>query len=135
MSTPLFIREPVSAPVAAVPGDGTTPGNFPLGPTTDAVEEATLVEEIRYCAQGFSTNAGEIVVWAMLPDPGTGGGLLPVRVMAADVAAGTATSRASGSIECNFALAPGSSLFVKHDVQDGGGDALFDFAAFGGIVR
>lgn len=124
MSTPMFIREPVVAENAAIPGDDT------ITELVAAVTEATLIEELRYCAAEFSTDAGRLIV--RIGD-GTGAGSTAVGAYA--IAGGGVTLEASDTIDLNLTLPVGFKLFVQHNVQLLGADALFGFAALGGIVR
>lgn len=123
MSTPLFIREPVIGRIQAL-GGGVDPEPFLLGPNlAEAVEEATLVEEIIWFQEASLPGGGAIVIYLQAPDD------VRLEVLRFEVA-DTGDFR-TGRERIDITLPAGWKMYASHDVGTEG----MQLHALGGIVR
>jgi hypothetical protein len=133
MSTPLFVRTPtVGKGTIAVLGASLAAfsGATVMADLTDVAAEATLIEEVAWCAQAFSTQAGMLIL--ALVD-GSGNRRL---VGAYSIAAGSASLFANGRVQLGLTIAPGYKLVAAHNVQDSlSAYANLDLVPLGGVVR
>lgn len=133
MSTPLFIRTPtVGSGTVAIAGASLAnySGATAMSDLTGVAAEATLIEEIAWTAQAFSTQAGMLIL--ALTD-GNGNRRL---VGAYPLAAGSASLFASGRIQLGVTIAPGFKVVAAHNVQDAASAyANLDVVPLGGVVR
>jgi len=141
---PMFIRQPVigvnfvvnggAPPVPAITGASLAAPNWHL--LFYDVQEATLVEEIRWCAKANSTDAGALSVAVV--DASYGNPLYYYEVGSYALAAGVVAPgpKASGVITLNLPLAAGFSLYVAHNVKLTGSYTDLDIiAGSAGILR
>jgi hypothetical protein len=134
MSTPLFVQTPFAGNgTSAIVGEDLSAYSdadtfFEL---TNFVLEPTLVEELAWCAQKFSTQEGQLIVG--LIDAGYNWRL----VGAYDIPAGAAALFASGRIALGVVIPSGFKLGVRHSVKVSGGGsyATLDVVPLGGVVR
>lgn len=134
MSTPLFIRTPFAGNGAGgILGEdlSTYADTDAFTELTDFVAEPTLVEEVAWCAQKFSTLAGELIVGMI--DAGYNWRLIGAYTLPA----GSSTLFASGRIALDVVLPTGFKLGVRHAVKvlGGGSFATLDIVPLGGVVR
>lgn len=133
MSTPLFIRTPTNGTgTVSVLGASLAAysGATPMVDLTALADEPTLVEDVAWCVQKFSTAEGTLILGLV---DASGNRRL---VGAFDLAAGSATVFASGRVELELTIQTGFKLVAAHNVKDGG--AAFtnvDLVPLGGVVR
>lgn len=133
MSTPLFERTATNGTnTAAVLGASLASysGSTSMVDLCALTDEPTLIEEVRWCAQKFSTAAGQLVL--ALVDGSSNRRL----VGAYPVDAGSSTLFASGAVRLDLTIAPGFKLVAAHDVKDNvAAYTDVDLVLVGGIVR
>lgn len=134
MSTPLFIRTPmVGNGTVAIAGLSLAAYSnaTAMSDLTSVAAEATLVEEIAWCAQAFSTQAGMMIL--ALVD-GSGNRRL---VGAYTIPAGSTSLLASGRIQLGVTIPPAYKLVVAHNVQNAAVSAYvnLDVVPLGGVLR
>jgi len=104
-------------------------GSTVMDDITDIVDEPTLVEDLAWSAQAFSTHAGMLI---LAVSDGTHRRLIG----AFTLEAGAADLFASGTIAVNFVIAAGFKLVAAHDVQDSGSVyTTVDIVPEGGVLR
>lgn len=130
MSTPMFIREP-SAFRATPPGGSLVGAPGPWAVLVPITAEATLIEEVRFAAEEFSSDAGLAVLGI---DNGIG---VPTVVDVVPIPAGAADKWAMVKAPTNVCVPAGFRLVCGHNVQHAGagGYLLLHCVALGGIVR
>jgi len=134
MSSPLFIRQVSLAPVG-IGGQVLDPyAGIAWVDLIPVVAEETLIEELRWGTQVFSTIDSELMVGAY-GDAGVGPQLsAPIATYA--LPAGTSTHHASGVIRLNLAVPVGWKLRVATNMAIAGpAYELLTLAAVGGILR
>jgi len=135
MSTPLFISEATIFPTLS--GGGLITGvSLTSQPTWNSgntvvptTTEQTLIEKIRFCAQAFSTDAGQLVLSVATS------GNSPIVLATYDIPAGTSTRWSSGELRVNVLLPVGWKLHAQHDVQKSASYVQIAISAHGGVVR
>lgn len=134
MSTPLFVRTPFAGN-GAINILGELLSSYADADTfheiTSAVSEPTLVEELAWSAQKFSTLAGQLIV-AITSDDYTW------RLVGAyPIPAGSSVLFASGRVALDVVIPAGYRMGVRHDVKvlGGGSYATLDVVPLGGVVR
>jgi hypothetical protein len=134
MSGPLFIRQVILDPVG-IGGQILTPyAGLAWVDLIPVVAEETLIEEIRWGTQVYSTIDSELLVGAY-GDAGVGPQLY-APIATYDLPAGTSTRHASGIIKLNLAVPVGWKLRVATNMAIAGpAYELLTLAAAGGILR
>lgn len=143
MSTPMFIREPqvgisrvLNSGTYAITGADPTAGPGPgLVEIMFSVEEATLIEQIRYSAKVNATDAGQLLVGIQNEDYASGAYVYTVGCFEVSPGVASPGPFTSGVIELGITLQPGFSLLVAHNILKTASYQRLDITAWGGAVR
>lgn len=133
MSTPLFNQEPMNGSgTAAIVGASLAAysGATPMVDLMAIAGEPTIIEEIAWCAEKFSTLEGMLLL-ALVDNSGNR------RLIGAyDLAAGSSTLLASGRIQLDLTVAAGFKLVAAHNVTIAGPTFVnVHVVPIGGVVR